>query len=268
MKRNLEILLAVLIGGIISLSVMANSAIADVPPLMSYQGKLTDATGAPVSDGDYCMEFKIYDSATDGNVLWQEAHPSVSVLNGLFKVLLGGYNNPIPDTVFCQPDRWLGVKICTDPEEMSPRRRIVSVGYTFKAAKAQTADTADYAHNSDNLDGFDSSSFIRLLGYYNSGWFSIDLNERKTKAHGLSLDIENDSYLVFLYGKNSDGVHQVHYGTEYGNWGTVANKWAGAQWYKLTTDSITVARAANDDQPDDDQKWYDARVIILKIQSP
>lgn len=356
MKRNLEILLAVLIGGITGLSVMVNSAIADVPPLMSYQGKLTDATGAPVSDGDYCMEFKIYDSATDGNVLWSETQDPVPVTNGLFSLLLGSVS-PIPDTVFCQPDRWLAVNICGEPE-MVPRRRITSVGYAFKADKAQTADTADYALSAPpdddwtisgnnmysavpgsvgigtdspgtkldvnggaaritnqgdgavvldlnternwqfrqlgteantalelaNIGGGNKHFVINTAGKvgigttdpatkldvngsikfefdYDSDWFAIGAGVDKLKTHNLGGD--PGKYIVFLYGKNDDGIHQANYGTA-----EQATLWVGCMWYKLTSTTITVRRAANDGGViiPDEKRWNEARVRILKNQ--
>jgi len=38
---------------------------------MSYQGKLNDKNGVPVS-GSVTMTFTIYDAATGGNALWTE----------------------------------------------------------------------------------------------------------------------------------------------------------------------------------------------------
>jgi len=42
-----------------------------VPNVMSYQGKLNDKNGVPVS-GSVTMTFTIYDAATNGNALWIE----------------------------------------------------------------------------------------------------------------------------------------------------------------------------------------------------
>jgi hypothetical protein len=108
----------------------------DIPHLLNYQGVLTDSAGDPVPDGTYQMTFGIYDSATDGNLLWSETQPNVQVSDGLYNVLLGSVN-PIPADVFCGgADRWLGMKVGSDAE-MTPRQRIVSVAYAYAAECAQ-----------------------------------------------------------------------------------------------------------------------------------
>ena len=60
------------------------------------------------------MVFSIYSVSTGGTALWTETQ-TVTVTKGVFNVLLGNIN-PIADTVFCNPNRWLGVKVGTDPE--------------------------------------------------------------------------------------------------------------------------------------------------------
>jgi len=94
--------------------------------------------------------------------------------------------------------------------------------------------------------------------------FSINPGASVELTHSLGGDSEK--YIVSLYGKNSDGIHQVHYGTEYGNWGIGKTGWAGCQWYKLTSSTITVHRAANDDYPSANQRWDQVIVRILKNQ--
>ena len=43
------------------------SAALDVPQLMQYQGRLTDASRITVDDGSVSMQFAIYDAASGGN---------------------------------------------------------------------------------------------------------------------------------------------------------------------------------------------------------
>jgi hypothetical protein len=125
--------------GIIMLTAAATIHAA-VPPLMSYQGKLTDEHGAPVADGDYSIWFRIYTDSIGNDVLWEEEQTSVSVKEGLFSVLLGSIDS-IPDTVFTGAPRWLGIQVSPDPE-MTPRRPIVSVAYAFTDCD-WTSDSAD-----------------------------------------------------------------------------------------------------------------------------
>ena len=77
-----------------------------------------------------------------GAQVWTETQPSVEVTGGIFSVLLGRVNT-IADTVFNDPQRWLGVQVGGDPE-LVPRQRIAAVGYAFWAAEA---DTAGYARS-------------------------------------------------------------------------------------------------------------------------
>ncbi|MGB5106158.1 MAG: hypothetical protein WBP29_04240 [Candidatus Zixiibacteriota bacterium] len=118
-----------------ALLLAATVAQAEVPALMSYQGRLQDSVGAPL-DGTFDIAFAIYDVASDGTALWTETQ-SVVVNEGLFIVLLGAVQ-PIPADLFGAQARYLGVTVGTDPE-MSPRRQIVTAAY---ASHAQTADIA------------------------------------------------------------------------------------------------------------------------------
>ena len=123
------------------LILLAMSASADVPPMINYQGKLMQPSGAPVPDGTYAMRFAIYDDPvlTDGHERWSEPNPSVQVKGGLFAVMLGSVNN-LPSDIFDGADRFFAVKVGTDPE-MTPRQKIASVGFAIKAGAADIAAT-------------------------------------------------------------------------------------------------------------------------------
>ena len=124
---------------------LAAASLADVPQLINYQGRLTDSGGEPI-DGTVSIVFTIYDAATDGNSKWTETQSSIVVTDGLFNVLLGS-TNPIPDTVFNDPNRYLGIAVGVDPE-LAPRAQIVSVGY---ANRVSTIDGATGGEVSGDL---------------------------------------------------------------------------------------------------------------------
>lgn len=113
---------------------------AQVPRLINYQGSLTDEDNNPVN-ATLSIEFKMYNAATGGEILWSENQSAVTVSNGLFNVLLGSIN-PIPDKTFEYSEVYLAMKIGED-SEMTPRKRLVSVGYSFHSIYA---DTARFAH--------------------------------------------------------------------------------------------------------------------------
>jgi len=82
---------------------IAAVAQAQVPPLINYQGQLTDAGGTPIT-GTVSLKFEIFDALTAGNRLpigspWEETHPTVTVTNGVFSVVMGSAV-PIPATIF------------------------------------------------------------------------------------------------------------------------------------------------------------------------
>jgi hypothetical protein len=112
-----------------------------VPRLINYQGRLTDAAGNPLT-GSYNMTFRLY---TGGAVCWTEAQ-TVNVTYGVLNVLLGNVT-PIPPNCFTSPNLELGVRVGSD-SEMTPRRRVVSAGYAYKAEEAVDADTLDGSHAS------------------------------------------------------------------------------------------------------------------------
>jgi len=54
----------------VGLITIASLSLAEIPQVISYQGKVTDAVGAPVADGIYAMRFRIYDDPNTGGLLW------------------------------------------------------------------------------------------------------------------------------------------------------------------------------------------------------
>jgi hypothetical protein len=112
-------------------------ALADVPHMMNFQGLLNDSLGSPL-DTTLSITFTIYDTSEARVTLWAETHDSVVISSGVFNVLLGSVN-PLSDTVFNDPDRWLGVRVGSDPE-MTPRTRIASVAYALQGDGTGTGD--------------------------------------------------------------------------------------------------------------------------------
>ena len=106
-----------------------------IPQMLSYQGKLTDTLGQPVPNGDHSVAFKLYTVPSGGSALWNETQ-TVTTKAGLFSVLLGSAT-PI-GSIPAAGAVYLGMAVSGGPE-LTPRLRIVSVAYAYKA------DTANYA---------------------------------------------------------------------------------------------------------------------------
>jgi hypothetical protein len=122
------------------------AALAEVPGLISYQGTLADAGGVAL-DTTVAMTFSIYSDSTGGTQVWTETQPTVEVSNGVFNVLLGRRNS-ISDTVFNDPERWLGIAVGGDLE-LQPRQRLTAVGYAFQSAAG--GSDGDWTIDGDNL---------------------------------------------------------------------------------------------------------------------
>ena len=72
----------------------ARTAGAAVPPLLNYQGYLTDGAAQPRT-GTFPMTFHLFADSTGGSALWTEAYAAVAVQGGVFTVLLGSIS-PVP----------------------------------------------------------------------------------------------------------------------------------------------------------------------------
>lgn len=112
----------------LALPVQARAA---VPGPLTHEGRLLDASGQPVTTNQV-FTYKIYDAATDGNVLWTETL-TVPVDQGYFSIQLG-LMSPIPDALLAGGDRYLGVQVGTDAE-MIPREQLTSVPYARLAGE-------------------------------------------------------------------------------------------------------------------------------------
>ena len=125
------------------LLICATAGRSEVPPLLNYQGRLTNNAGEPVN-GAVSLTFTIYADPAGTLPLWSEDQPNVEVAAGLFQAILGSVF-PIPDTVFNGEVRWLGIRLGADPlvEALMP---IVSVAYAYRSFHAMEAQEAQLAH--------------------------------------------------------------------------------------------------------------------------
>ena len=108
---------------------------AQVPQSMSYQGYATTLTGAPIADGQYTFTFALYTGETTGSPLWREVHQNVTVKRGLFNVVFGAGNPPVPLSIAFDAQYYLGITLGTNPE-MMPRVRLTPGAYSHRAREA------------------------------------------------------------------------------------------------------------------------------------
>lgn len=116
---------------------LVSVGVAQVPQLINYQGRLTDAADDPVANDTYEVTFRIYDEGSTER--WSEVH-NIATTNGLFSVKLGSNGSPLDESVFNYAECWLGITVAGDPE-LVPRTRLITVPYAFEAQEAQSALT-------------------------------------------------------------------------------------------------------------------------------
>ncbi|MGE5693007.1 MAG: hypothetical protein ACM3YF_04420, partial [Candidatus Zixiibacteriota bacterium] len=168
--------------------ILAVSAFGAVPKLINFQGVVKDSAGNTPAVDMLGVTFTIYDAPLGGVALWTETQSITIVAGGLFSVLLGS-TNPIPDSVFADTVRWLGIKVETDPE-MLPRQQLVSVGYAYRV---NSVDGALGGTINGAIDAPGMSSKIRF--HYN------DVSEFPSAAtyHGMFAHAHNQGAAYYAH---------------------------------------------------------------------
>lgn len=115
---------------------------ATPPQLVSYQGVLRSASGAPL-DGTYDMVFRFTSASVGGTVLLTDYHvgPNATVVDGgLFTVLLGG-GTLLPGIEYSIQGIFANyspvyVEVQVGAETLTPRVQIVSTGFAASTVRA------------------------------------------------------------------------------------------------------------------------------------
>ncbi|MFQ5606942.1 MAG: hypothetical protein ACE5GA_03265 [Candidatus Zixiibacteriota bacterium] len=123
-----------------ALLAVPGASLAAVPQTISYQGFLTDAMGDPLPDGPIRVTFIIWDDPVAGAELWNSGSRMINLSDGSFEYALGSATS-LPNNLFGDTIRYLGITVDTDPE-MSPRHRFRVVPYAYQALRADTAKVA------------------------------------------------------------------------------------------------------------------------------
>jgi len=144
------------------------------PGIISYQGKLTDNTGTPLTVPQD-MRFSLYDNAVGGAMLWSETQSGVSVAEGVYDVRLGSVT-PLDESQFEGNTVYLQVEIYNGSswEALAPRQQFTSTAFAFRA---DTADSSINAGDADTLDGLDSTAFLSTTNDFGRSGVAANLYE-------------------------------------------------------------------------------------------
>jgi len=110
-----------------------------VPSQVSFNARLVDTTGAPVS-GVHRLQFTLYTAPTGGTNQWQETYSTANFASdGTISLGLGSSTALTPAIL---SGAQLYLEISVDGTVLSPRVSVVSVPYAIRASTAGSADTA------------------------------------------------------------------------------------------------------------------------------
>jgi trimeric autotransporter adhesin len=158
------------------------AAAAAPPDRITFQGRLTDASGNPVN-GSKGITFGLYIAPSGGAPVWSETQ-SLTLSGGLYNAFLGDVNTAIDALPFDQP-YYLGITVAGDAE-MGQRYRLAASPYAFRAKVADLALTAGSATsaataaNADTLDGLHAVAFSLATHNHDAAYWRLGGNAGTT----------------------------------------------------------------------------------------
>ncbi|MEO8105675.1 MAG: hypothetical protein ABI602_05100, partial [Candidatus Saccharibacteria bacterium] len=138
------------------------SSAAATGDTVNFQARLEGSNGAIALDGNYNVQFKLYNVSSGGSALWTESDVyaagagndhRIRVVNGYLTVNLGA-TNAFPGTINWSQDMYITMNIggttttTSYDGEMNPRLKLTAVPYAFSAGQLSTVSGA----NSTKLD--------------------------------------------------------------------------------------------------------------------
>jgi hypothetical protein len=176
---------------------------ADAPGAIPIQGRLTNASGSPLS-GTYSIMFRLYEISAGGTAVCTDTR-SVSVVNGLFSDYMDGCYNDITGQKL-----WLGVKVGSDAE-MTPRQVIYPVPYAISLVPGAVISTSGYPAlhvESTNPSGRGLRAYASATSGTNYGVVGAS-----SSPNGYGGYFYDDANGTGLYGRGGPGVLGEGYGS-------------------------------------------------------
>ncbi len=166
-----------------------------VPNQITFQGRLTDASGIPVADGSHTVNFTLWTLPVAGVNVWTE-NTSQTTSGGLFTHNLGSIT-AFATTLFENNDS-LFLQIQADGQTITPRIRLTSAPYARSANNLEVCgsdllpniQTGGTGYGEIWLRDSDPSNFLGVnLGAYSNGG-ALDLHDNAGSTT-ISLDAGN-----------------------------------------------------------------------------
>jgi hypothetical protein len=118
---------------------------------LNFQARLYNSSGSVVPDGNYNIEFNLYNVSSGGTSEWTEAYTGgdrVRVVNGYLSVYLGSLTS-FPGTINWDQDHWITMNVGGTggapvwDGEMTPRLKLTAVPYAFQSKYAESLNKVD-----------------------------------------------------------------------------------------------------------------------------
>lgn len=172
MKTTIASLIAVIC---LFTSTLFAQHIADIPHVISYQGKITSATTA-LPNGEHTFTVRLYGDEQGTTVLWQGEYRT-TVTDGLFNLQLGSGGQDLPAV---HSGLWIGIQI-DGGSELKPYTSITSAPYALNVAngsitaeKMNTDYVASIKINGKKIGG--KATELNIIG---GGGVSLLYDEKK-----------------------------------------------------------------------------------------
>ncbi|OGL35672.1 hypothetical protein A3F65_01980, partial [Candidatus Saccharibacteria bacterium RIFCSPHIGHO2_12_FULL_47_16b] len=198
----------------------AVKAAAGINEQLNFQGRLLDSTGAVVADGNYNMQFKIYQDGNgilgggDETLKWTETRlnnssQGVVVKNGYFSVNLGSITAFGASVDWNQDTLWLSIHIGGTAPTCTPFS--TCAGAETEMDPFKRLSSTPYALNSKTLQGLTASNFVQLAQGMQTdatatATASIAVNRTAGTGHVLQLQKSSADVLVI----DTNGVSTLY----------------------------------------------------------
>lgn len=208
---------------VLALLLITAIAVAEVPQLITYQGRLTETDGSAVPDGSYNLTFQIveHDPPPMGeDPLWSSGVQSVQVTDGVFVYYLGS-NTPLPVSIF-EDDALESyfVRVLVEGSMVASQGvQMVAVPFALRSA---SADTAEYAHVSPGGGGeggwVDDGSVVRLQNSSDKVGIGTSTPTDKLVVGGNLGTSIDDSYIVTRNDHQTYSGYRLGYNSDNFGW--------------------------------------------------
>ncbi|NDC94954.1 hypothetical protein EB077_06595, partial [bacterium] len=200
-------------GLLVSLSVLLpvfqpNTALAVTSSNLNFQARLLTVGGNLVADGTYNVQFNLYTTASGGTTQWTESYlnsasQGVTVKSGYLSVNLGSIT-AFPATIDWSEEQWLGMTVrgttscafgsCSPTDsEMTPRFKLTSVPYAFRAGQAANVSSSNTSTASTNSNAVSIRTGNATGATSNSGNLTVDVGTATQTAGTISIGNANAS---------------------------------------------------------------------------